>query len=117
MSFENALVKAGYSKVLPTEGRYSWEIASFYKAITDSKGTKYQICGYQYPGTQNIRKESFTFKVKFEMKNGDSFEVETLQWFYEDNQWNHNVNTVESVEAFFDNIWKGSKCKHIDLYH
>lgn len=116
MSFSEKLVKAGYHKTVPDTSRFSWAIASFYKKITNDKGVKYQICGYQYPSNET-NKESFMFKVQFELKTGDPFYVETVQWYFEENQWGHYVNTIETVEAFFDNIWKNTKCNHIELYN
>ena len=116
MSFSDTLVSAGYRKTVPEVNQYSWAIAAFYKLIKDAKGVKYQIRGYQYP-SNDARKESYVFKVQFELKNGDCFEVETTQWFFEENKWDHNVNTVKSVEAFFETAWKAYKCKHYELYN
>lgn len=116
MSFSETLVKAGYRKTLPDKSRYNWAIASFHKQITDKNGVKYQISGYQYPSNE-VMKESFMFKVQFELKTGNSFHVETAQWFFEKNEWNHHVNDVKSVETFFENIWKSLKCEHSELYN
>lgn len=116
MSFSDTLVNAGYRKTTPDPTQYSWAIAAFYKLIKDAKGVKYQIRGYQYPSNE-ARKESFMFKVQFETKTGDNFEVETIQWFFEENKWDHHVNTVESVEEFFEVAWKAYKCKHSELYN
>lgn len=115
MSFKESLINNGYKKIMPDKSRFNYAIASYHKTIVDKKGVKFVIHGYEYPGDES-RNIKFVFKAQLELRTGDSFDVETTQWFFEKNQGGHSINGIDSVESLFNNIWKNLQCKYTELY-
>lgn len=84
----------------------------YQKGHTDEKGVKYFINCYEI----GIDEVSYQFDVQLSV-NGCAINIETVQWFFSENKWNHRVNTLNTVETMVEIIWQSLKADYYEEYN
>ena len=114
------MLEAGYKDFTPTS-LFTSSKKAYQKKFKDRHGIKYYITCYEYDWSiypeqvQNMHyHKSWSFHGQFDLKDGRTFNFETVGWYFSDNKWNHKVNTLQDVEDFFENLWKKLDCERYD---
>lgn len=110
----------GYKTFKPNHifGRHSKN--AFQKKYKDDSGIKYFITCHEYDwsGYEDSGRpyhKSWVFDGQFQLKDGRSFNFETVGWFFYPTNWGHKVCTLKDVEIFFDSLWLNMECIHYEL--
>ena len=108
---------AGFREFKPNKVANSHATNAYQKRYEDKRGTKYFITCYEYDWTMfpdhgRPYPKSWEFDGQFELRDGRTFNFQTVGWFFFPTEWGHKVCTLEDVENFFENMWKNLSCKH-----
>ena len=98
---EEILLKDGYRKFKQEEGRMLYQ-----KKFTDEKGIKFYIdCYHDVFDFQHkdSPKSWWTFSIQFELEDGNSVEIKTVQWFNEDGIYSGKNHL--NAEDYLEKMW------------
>lgn len=99
---------AGYKAYTTPPGKHAtilWQ-----KAMRDSIGIAFYLNCYVYDNL--LPAARYAFEVQFQLQSGDALNVETCQWFHYENEWGHQVWSLEKTEEFFWHLFKHMNFKH-----
>lgn len=82
--------------------RFRYDI-SYQKRFDDNVGKKYFIDCNKHVLDGH---PSFTFVTQFKDKNDQSVNIETVQWFFVKDKYDHHIATLEEVIEFFEKMWR-----------
>jgi len=98
---EEILLKDGYRKFPQEEGRILYQ-----REVADEKGTKFFVDCYHdtfdFPNKE-APKSWWTFSINFELEDGCSVEIRTVQWFNEDGIYS-GKNHIHA-EEYLEQMW------------
>ena len=114
------MLESGYKEFNPNSIFVSSK-KGYQKKFKDRYGIKYYVACYEYDWSihpehvQNFHyHKSWAFHGQFDLKDGRSFNFETVGWYFSENQYGHKVNTIKDVEVFFESLWKKLNCERYD---
>jgi intein-encoded DNA endonuclease-like protein len=104
MTIEERMKEDGWSefKDCLKQGDGEFYKGSFQKRFDDNFGKKYFINCSKYSFQNKI---SYSFDVQFNNKNGQAVNIQTVQWFFEKDEYDNHVSDLKEVCDFFENLW------------
>lgn len=120
MDIVEQMMTAGYKEYPPSQLDSDGVTRLLQKCYYDNCGKKYYINCREwdwrnYP--QTGKEFSYEFDVQFTTSDDKTFNVETVGWSFEKNQWGHTVNTLKDVEEFFERLWQSMGCQYNEKYN
>lgn len=113
------MMEAGFREFKPNKIAAPHAARAYQKKYVDGKGTKYFITCYEYDYSEfrdhgRPHPKSWEFDGQFDLRDGRSFNFQTVGWFFFPTEWGHKTCTIEDVEIFFENMWRNMSCRHYD---